>query len=141
VMPKYKQLDGINIQWPWSDLLLSGQKSVETRSYRLPKRLEGVELAVIETPGKRGRKDAGVEKARIIGTIIFETSYRYKNERHWKGEIDKHLVESSDPLFKFKKDKEKWAWVVKRIARLDKPVPPPIKRGIIFAKKCRVPIP
>lgn len=41
---------GLNVRSPWSTLLINGQKSVETRSYRLPQRLEGVELALIETP-------------------------------------------------------------------------------------------
>ncbi|MGE3759560.1 MAG: hypothetical protein AB7H97_17475 [Pseudobdellovibrionaceae bacterium] len=137
--PNYKILDGINIQWPWSELIVTGKKRVETRSYRLPERLYGVEIAIIETPGKQGLKEAGISKARIIGTVIFEKSYLYKNKEHWLTEERIHLVSSDDSLYGFQKNKEKWAWVVGRVKKLDKPVPPPPKRGIIFAKNCKVP--
>jgi hypothetical protein len=48
-------MTGINIQAPWSQLLINGQKCVETRSYPLPKNYEGVPLALVETPGKYGQ--------------------------------------------------------------------------------------
>ena len=47
------KLSGLNIQQPWSSLLIDGYKSVETRSYPLPQKYEGVELALISTPGKK----------------------------------------------------------------------------------------
>ena len=137
---RYKQLDGINIQWPWSELLLSGAKTVETRSYRLPERLHGVEIAVIETPGKRGKEDAGIVRARIIGTIVFSKSYRYSSKNHWKREYEKHRVPQDDSLYGYKSDKDKWAWIVESFKKLDRPAPPPAKRGIIFAKNCLVPV-
>lgn len=136
---KFKILDGINIQWPWSEKIANGEKSIETRSYRLPERLYGVEIAIIETPGKSGLKYAGIKKARIIGTVVFEKSYRYRNKTHWLSEVDNHLVQADDGLFGFKNDKEKWAWTVGLVNKLDKPVPAPAKRGIIFAKNCKVP--
>ena len=137
--PSYKQLDGINIQWPWSELLLSGVKTIETRSYPLPKRLYGIELAVIETPGKRGNREAGIGKARIIGTIIFSGSYRYSSKSQWVREYGKHRVPQDDGLYSYRSDKDKWAWVVEKFKKLDRPAPPPAKRGIIFAKNCLVP--
>jgi hypothetical protein len=136
---KYKTLDGINIQWPWSELLVNGKKSIETRSYALPERLVGVELAIIETAGPMGLKEAGIVKARIIGTIVFDSSYKYSNVSHWNKDREKHLVEPDDSLFKFDKNKEKWAWVVGRVVKLAQSAPPPSKRGIIFAKNCKVP--
>jgi len=139
MMPKYKVLDGINIQWPWSELLISGKKSVETRSYALPKRLYGVELAIIETPGKDGKSKAGIERARIIGTIVFDDCYQYRSKNHWLSERAKHRVQQDDRLYGFTADKEKWAWTVKKIEKLDLSAPPPRKRGIIFAKNCKVP--
>ena len=51
-------------------MLLSGEKTVETRGYPLPEKYVGCELAIIETPGPRGRREAGIEKARIVGTIV-----------------------------------------------------------------------
>ena len=55
-------MTGINIQSPWSRLLIEGDKCVETRSYPIPEKYVGEDLGLIETPGKDGDF-----KARIIG--------------------------------------------------------------------------
>jgi hypothetical protein len=138
-MQNYKLLDGINIQWPWSELLVSGKKVIETRSYPLPERLKGVELAVIETPGPKGKREAGIAKARIIGTIIFDGSYQYKSRSHWLREKAKHLVTPDDKQFKYLLNKKKYAWTVGQVNRFSSPLPPPSKRGIVIAKNCKVP--
>ena len=65
---------GINIQAPFAELLINLEKCVETRTYPLPLKYEGEELALIETPGKTGKF-----KARIIGTITFSHSFKYEN--------------------------------------------------------------
>ena len=57
-------MTGINIQAPWSQLLINSDKCVETRSYALPDKYIGEELLLIETPGKNGKF-----KARIIGIL------------------------------------------------------------------------
>lgn len=124
-------MNGINIQAPWAALLISGQKSVETRSYPLPKKYEGVELALIETPGK-SRKF----KSRIIGTITFSHSFQYKTENDWKLDYSRHKVEDSDPLYSWTNNKPKYGWVVSNVKVFDDPVDAPKKRGIIFASGC-----
>lgn len=138
-MPKFDVLDGINIQWPWSELLVSGKKTVETRSYPLPEKLRGVEIAIIETPGPSGKREAGISKARIIGTIIFADSYEYKSKQQWLNEHGLHLVEPTDKQFRFIKTKKKYAWTVGLVRRLNQSVAPPAKRGIVLAKNCKVP--
>ncbi len=138
-MSKYKSLTGINIQWPWSEFLLNGTKLIETRGYPLYSHLQNVEIAVIQTPGKNGKRLAGVKSAKIVGTIIFESSFKYKNKKHWLSDKKRHLVEPEDTLFGFDPKKEKWGWVVKSYTRLDTPVAAPVKRGIILAKNCKVP--
>lgn len=137
---KIKVMPGLNVQWPWSDLIASGKKVVETRSYELPKRFVGVELAIIETPGKLGKKDAGILKARIIGTVVFSGSFKYTSKKDWAADFDKHLVPPDDGLYGFKIDKEKWAWKISRITKLDSAAPAPAKRGIVFTKECKVPL-
>ncbi|KYG67621.1 hypothetical protein AZI85_17225 [Bdellovibrio bacteriovorus] len=135
---KPRVIQGINIQWPWSELLVSGKKTVETRSYPLPARLIDTELAIIETPGPNGKRAAGITKARIIGTITFTRSYKYKTKTHWRSEYEKHLVSPDDSLFGYRQEKEKYGWVVGMVEKLDNPAPAPSKRGIIFAKACKV---
>jgi hypothetical protein len=121
---------GLNIQSPWSTLLINGQKTVETRSYRLPQRLEGVELALIETPGKSAKF-----KSRIIGTITFSHSFQYQNKGHWAFDYERHCVHITNE-YAWKDDKPKFGWVVKSVKKFENPVDPPVKRGIIYAKDC-----
>ena len=123
---------GLNIRSPWSTLLINGQKSVETRSYRLPQRLEGVELALIETPGKSAKF-----KSRIIGTITFSSCVQYSSKEQWQSDESKHKVGISDKTYGWK-DKPKFGWIVKSVKKFEKPVDPPTKRGIIYAKNCLV---
>lgn len=133
-----RDIPGINIQWPWSQLLLVGKKTIETRSYSLPEKFRDVELAVIETPGPRGKKEAGILESRIIGTIVFSRSFRYSTKNEWMKDQDKHLVLPSDPQFAFLSGKEKWGWVVKEVTLFERPKPRPSKTGIIFSKSCRI---
>lgn len=132
-----RSIPGINIQFPWAQLLVSGDKKIETRSYPLPKKFVGVELAVIETPGKRGKKN-GIANARIIGTITFSSSKLYKNKAVWLADYKLHLVDENDENFSFSSVKPKYGWLVAKVTRLKCPAAPPSSRGIIFAKDCLV---
>ena len=126
-------MTGINIQIPWSFLLINGDKSVETRSYPLPTKYEGVELALIETPGKYGKF-----KSRIIGTITFSHSFRYPDKQSWIDDYNRHLVEDGDEFRAWDDNKPKFGWVVSNIVKFDKPLDPPAKRGIIFVSNCNI---
>ncbi len=132
-----RSLPGINIQYPWSELLVTGKKTIETRSYPLPKKFINIELAIIETPGKEGKK-FGITKARIIGTIIFSGSKKYESKLAWTKDYNKHLVTETDPMYSFDSNKPKYGWIVESVTILKKPVAPPEIRGIIFAKGCKV---
>jgi len=121
---------GLNVRSPWSTLLINGQKSVETRSYTLPQRLEGVELALIETPGKSAKF-----KSRIIGTITFSGCIQYSSKEQWESDESRHKVDINGGLYSWK-DKPKFGWIVKSVKRFENPVDPPTKRGIIYAKDC-----
>lgn len=126
-------MTGINIQTPWSNFLISGVKSVETRSYPLPKKYGGIELALVETPGKKGNF-----KSRIIGTIIFSHCFQYPDEISWKHDYNRHRVEENNQDYGWKKNKPKYGWVVSNIKKFDEPVDFPSKKGIIFTTGCKV---
>lgn len=128
-------MTGINIQYPWSEYLVHGDKCVETRSYRLPDKYEGEELALIETPGKIGRF-----KARIIGTITFSHSFQYKDNNEWKDDYNRHLVTEDDPVYGWN-NKDKYGWVVSNVVRFPEYRTAPQNKGIIFTKNCDVLIP
>lgn len=133
-----RKIPGIHIQWPWSRLLLDGRKTVETRGYDLPQKHLGKELALIETPGPRGKGDGGVSSSQIIGTIVFIETFRYANEAEWQSDYKRHLVDASNKQFSFQPNKEKWGWVVGKVTSLQNPKNPPKKRGIVFATECLV---
>lgn len=125
---------GINIQSPWSSLLINGVKSVETRTYHLPEKYIGEELALIETPGKKGKF-----KSRIIGTITFSHSFKYPDKQAWIDDYNRHKVEDNNEDYGWIENKPKYGWVVSDIKKFDNPISPPKKRGIVFTKNCLVP--
>ena len=131
---KMRTLPGFNVQTPWADLLLTGKKVVETRTYPMPTKYEGIEIAVIETPGKFGKFEA-----RIVGTIIFGKSFDYKSEAKFRADKKRHLVDTQDALFGWPEEGSKWAWPVISFVKFDRPYPAPKPRGIVFASDCRVP--
>lgn len=123
---------GINIQAPWSQLLVNADKCVETRSYPLPEKYIGEELALIETPGKNGKF-----KARIIGTITFSHSFKYNSIQEWKNDYNRHRV-SEDSEFGWNEEKDKYGWVVSEIFKLEQYYPAPKNKGIIFTHDCEM---
>lgn len=130
-------IPGINIQWPWSDMIANGKKVVETRGYDIPDKYRGVPLALIETPGSERKKQS--LKARVIGVVIFEKTYKYKHRTHWRQDFPNHCVPIDDPLYSFKSGKDRWGWVVKDFRLLKQPVKAPRNKGIVFTKKCGIP--
>ncbi len=129
---------GINIQWPWSQLLLSGKKTVETRGYPLPEAYRGQWLALIETPGPKGRQSAGIHQARIQGLIVFAESFLYRDRNHWLSDRDRHLVSTDDPLYSYQPGSEKWGWVVQGILLFPGPLKAPLRKGIVFTRNCSI---
>ena len=133
-----RDLPGINIQWPWSDLLISGAKTVETRTYPIPKKYMGIEIAVIETPGKLGGKQAGIKRARIIGTIVFGNCIEYENQRQWDADRTRHCVSQDNKDYAWNNTKRKYGWEVQTVRKFERPMDAPKIRGIVFAKTCKV---
>lgn len=123
-------MTGINIQYPWSQLLINGDKCVETRGYPLPNKYLGETLALIETPGKIGKF-----KARIIGTIVFSHCFQYDSYQEWISDYNRHLVKSDNPYFGWN-NKPKYGWVVCQINKFDQVISAPENKGIIFTNNC-----
>lgn len=126
---------GINIQSPFAELLINSDKCVETRTYPLPVKYEGEELALIETPGKIGRF-----KARIIGTITFSHSFKYDNLQEWISDYNRHRVEQESD-FGWNEDKDKYGWVVSQIYKFERSFPAPENKGIVFTNNCNAVLP
>lgn len=124
---------GINIQFPISRLILEGKKTVETRTYPIPKSYIGQELAIIETPGKTRNFNA-----RIIGTVRFSECFEYENEKQFYLDKKRHCVTPDSP-WKWTKGKTKWGWPVQVLRQFPLPIPFQGKRGIVYAKAVEIP--
>ncbi len=120
------------MQAPWCELLLSGEKTIETRSYPLPDRLKHVWVWLIETPGPKGKF-----KARVRGRIKFSDSIEYRNKSQWLADFPRHRVNPADPQYGYSADRPKFGWIVEKVEACEKPFAPPAKRGIVYAKPFR----
>lgn len=135
---KRQGIPGINIQWPWSQLIIEGKKTIETRTYPLPENRKNIPIALIETPGPRGKKEAGIAKARIIGVIQFTGCKRYESATAWKKDFRRHRVPLNDRQYRFDPNKEKWGWDVTVLEDYNTPISTPEIRGIVWTRECSV---
>ena len=122
-----KTFTGINIQYPISRLIIEKKKTIETRTYPIPKAFLGQELALIETPGKTGKF-----KARAIAVIKFTECFQYKSKKEFYSQANLHCV-TPDSVWAWH-DGEKWGWVVEVIKILPEPVELTNQRGIVYRK-------
>lgn len=127
-----KTYTGINIQYPISEMILSGEKTIETRKYPIPEHLKEVELLIIETPGKEGKF-----KARIVGKITFGKSFEYLNSKDFYADSSKHCV-TPDSIWKWTKDSRKFGWEILKVKKFNKHTEAPKKKGIKFTKNISI---
>lgn len=126
-----KNYTGINIQWPISELILSGEKTVETRTYPLPEKYLNVEMLLIETPGKHGKF-----KARARAIITFSKCIKYKDKKTFEKDFSRHKVED-DSIWAWK-EKEKYGWEIKSIKTIPSIDLSNIKKGIVYTKNITI---
>ena len=103
-MPQ-KSYPGVNIQWPISDLILSGEKIVETRTYPIPDKYLNKEMVLVETPGPRGKFEA-----RTRAIIVFTDCFQYRNKKEFHADFERHKVEIGS-IWDWK-EKPKWGWAI-----------------------------
>lgn len=120
---KREAYPGINIQWPISELILSGEKTVETRTYPIPEKYLNQEMVLIETPGPKGEF-----KARARAIIKFTDCFQYRNKKEFYADFERHRV-SKDSTWAWL-DKSKWGWEVHFIK--DTPRREVRKKGIVY---------
>ncbi len=122
----------INIREPFATLIVSGQKTVETRRYALPLHIRGERVAVVATNGRRG------PAAVVVGTVVFDACEKYDDYEAWLAAADKHRV-SKHSLYKYEPTRPTFGWSISEARRLIKPVPcGTIRRGIIFTNDLKL---
>jgi len=123
---------GVNIQWPWSQLILAQKKTIETRTYPLPVKYIGKELVIIETPGKER-----LFSTRMIGLIIFGNSFEYESELVFYSHTKKHCV-TKDSLWAWNIAKPKWGWPILEVRKFSKQIPLQKRTGIKFSSDIKL---
>ena len=126
-----KSYPGINIQYPISQLIVSGKKIIETRTYPIPAKYLNQEMALIETPGKEGKF-----KSRVIAIIKFTDCFQYKNKKEFYADVNRHCV-TEDSIWAWE-DKEKWGWNVQVVSILEHSQLMVKPKGIVFTKNIAV---
>lgn len=126
-------LRGLNINYPFSQLMLQGAKTIESRHFYLGHRNianQGEELFLIETPGPRnvlgavlGDEDVGPppRHAQVVGTVAFSSSRPYSSTSDWKKDRPKHRVKEGGS-YDWDGSGEMHAWHVEKVRRFSEPL-------------------
>ena len=130
-------LPGLNINWPFSQLILAGVKTVEVRSYALGYRniaQPDVEMWLVETPGNAKAISTGwvlaggaavvprPENAQIVGTVTFSRSDEYETPAAFRADEENHRI-AKGGSYDWDGKGKRHAWRVSAIRRLARPVP------------------
>ena len=128
-MKKKKTYTGINIQYPISRYIISGEKTVETRTYPLPDKYKNVDLAFIETPGQGGNF-----KARVVGLIRFSGCFQYKDKKSFYHDIKRHHVYKNSS-WAWNDEKGKWGWIIDEVKSLNGEIEVAQRKGIVWTNE------
>jgi hypothetical protein len=126
-------LRGLNIQYPFSQLMLLGAKTIEARTFPLGHRKianASEELFLIETPGPKNVHGAIVDDlpvgpppqhAQVVGTVSFSSSQPYGIESEWKNDRHQHRIKEGG-RYDWNGTGEMHAWHVDKVRRFSAPV-------------------
>lgn len=149
--PERLALRGLNIQWPFSQLILAGIKTAEVRGYTLghrnPNVLPGEEVWLIETKGTSEAPGNAVgdracfgerpQKARIVGTVTFSHAERYADVTAFRADVSNHCIcEGGDK--DWDGSGERYAWRIASVSALQEPLVDPVKTQTGIPAPCDV---
>ena len=122
-------LKGINIQEHWANLIYSGEKTVETRTFEGGIYTDGQPLWLIETPDKP--KNGKRKFSEITGVITFGQAIQYSCYEEFRLDYLKHRVPRNS----------KWDWDPEKITGKSMQKQRMFKWPILDARKLSIPIP
>ena len=132
-------LRGLNIQWPFSQLILAGAKKTEVRSHVLGDKphiaRSGEVMWLIETPGPSANANTNAvaedvaigprpHKAQIVGTTTFSHSEQYANLIDFRADATQHCIREGGEK-DWTDSKHRHAWRIGAVRSLAKPIPAP----------------
>ena len=128
-------LRGLEIQYPFSQMILAKLKDTEVRHYALGHHNianPDEEMFMIETPPKN-QASAEVDhidlgppprRAQVVGTVSFSRSVQYKDQTAWNRDRRRHCIKQGSRLdWHEGQRQEKHAWRIREVRRFPEPVP------------------
>lgn len=125
------EMPAINIRQPWAKLILEKTKTIETRTYPIPKKYLDKDLLVIETPGDLKTP------ATIVGIVRFSKSFKYESESEFKKDFSKHRVAEGSEFY-WSSAKQKWGWIVSYSSPFKNPWKAPKRKGICWTQSVKL---
>ena len=130
---EYKNQAVLEVQSPFSRLILSGKKTIETRAYPLPPDLIGANIILCESlPGVDGVSQLGDEVFQaqeglsLIGEIFISSSEEYLSQTEWDSDVEKHQVpKGSSYDWSSTEIGRRFAWKIERAIIYDQILPVP----------------
>jgi hypothetical protein len=90
---------GLEMKEPWASLVLKGEKTLETRTYALPKQLLGRPIVLLATASDSGlagasglSDDCPAGAATAVGLVTFGGVVRWESRVTWEGDFARHRV-------------------------------------------------
>jgi len=131
------------MQSPWGSLLLDGSKTIETRTYNLPKKLLGKKIHILESSaGIDGRSSLGniltldCESKQLpvsfIGWVVFGRVINYRYRVKFEADEEKHLV-GKGSVYGWNDDKQSviYGWQVEKKGKYEKDHPYPTPHCLV----------
>ena len=115
----------LEVQQPWSDLLLSGDKVVETRRYPFPPWLLGQRINILQsaagTPGISAVPDEiwpSDKRFALPGWIVVSDCILYSSPDQWEADAAHHRVPIDDAgAYGWDAERELYGWVIASAGR------------------------
>mmetsp|Transcript_8523 Transcript_8523/g.10777 ORF Transcript_8523/g.10777 Transcript_8523/m.10777 type:complete len:149 (+) Transcript_8523:87-533(+) len=124
---------GLLVAGKWPKLLLSGEKTIETRTYPLPDKYLNKPIYIIEDSESLQQLQ---KKATVAGIVTFSGCFAWKTKEDWAADADKHCVKLNHEEFGWNDTEIKYGW---RVSSIKKPplikhvrVKSRIKRSIVI---------
>lgn len=121
---------GLEIQEPWSKLLLQREKSIEVRAYELPASLLNKRIYILQSrSGTAGVSSVGnivrlkenEDSVQVVGWVVFEGVKRYKCRDHFIEDENQHRVDRNSVYGWAAEDEQKvlFGWLVSEASQCD----------------------
>ena len=126
----------LEVQFPYSRLILNGKKSIETRSYPLPDDLRGTRIFLLESlPGEDGVSRLGdniagsQEGLSLVGEIFISKFKEYVSENEWGSDRGEHMV-PKESIYEWAPTESgrRYGWIIERVVPYEIALPVPTMR-------------